>query len=147
MASSSFANLASHSRYTAAQARWRRYLAQRCEMGVAVGTVFLVAFSWGWLLAESQLRQWGFAPLLTWLTFPVLVTSGMAGWALALHWSNGWEEVWGSRLTEVRLSLSPPAREVLEQWCKDGHVVLERDIRRLQRCQRKAQLTSGASLA
>lgn len=147
MALSSPAGLALHTRYTAAQARWRRYLSQRCEMGVAVGTVFLVAFAWGWLLAESQLRQWGFAPLLTWLTFPVLVSSGMAGWALALHWSSGWDEVWGARLTEARLCLSPSARQTLEQWCKDGRVVLERDVRRLQRFDRKARLTTGESIA
>ena len=127
-----------HRRYTSQEVQWRRYLSQRMEVGVAAGAMFLAGLSWGWVLALSYIHHWAAGPLLTWMTLPVLMGIGAMAWAGAVHWSTGWDDVWGARLTEARLGLSPAGQALLEAWCRDGRAVLVRDIQTLERAERLA---------
>lgn len=129
-------------RYTLPQARRRRYWAQRLEVGIASGATFLAALGWGGLLSVSHLGQWPTAPLLTWITLPVLLGAGAGAWAVALYWSSGWDEVWGAGLTEARLSLSQDGQSRLDAWARDGRALLVRDVRWLRQAERRA--TSAA---
>lgn len=132
------ARLQKHRRYTPREVQWRRYISQRLEMGAAAAAMFLAGLCWGWLLAMAHIHQWPSGPLLGWLTLPILGLIGGGAWVAAVHWSTGWDEAWGPRLTEARLSLSEEGRAWLETWCKDGRALLVRDLRQLEHADRLA---------
>ena len=124
-----------HRRVSADQAASRRHTGRRLEP-----MAFVVAFA-GCSLAWAGLASLGdglaLEGLLTWVGLILLAFGPFMAWAAALHWSTGWEAATPEAIGHVKNRLNEERKVVLDGWLHDGCPVLWRDLRMLERCQRR----------